>query len=78
MNQGNAIAPFMIDFSQEDNFDLRNPFDKKIDGLVLRRSCAVLCAIDFDHVQSGRLCTLKWWQISSKAARDTVQWILLN
>ena len=26
----NWNAPFMIDFSQEDNFDLRNPFDKKL------------------------------------------------
>ena len=23
-------APFMVDFIQEDNFDLRNPFDKKL------------------------------------------------
>ena len=23
-------APYMIDFAQEDNFDLRNPIDKKL------------------------------------------------
>lgn len=36
-------------------FRFEKSIRQKIDGLVLRRSCAVLCAIDFDHVQSGRL-----------------------
>ena len=55
MNHGNAIAPFMVDFSQRGQFRFEKSIRQKIDGLVLRRSCAVLCAIDFDHVQSGRL-----------------------